>query len=338
MRSVLRWLAVLLAVLLVFVSVIWLVPERLPDLQSAPPDGFTEAVGGLEARVAADADASINPECRERVYVGDGPTEQVIVLFHGFTSCPKQFEALAEELHAAGHNVVVPRLPRHGLADRLTRDLRHLTADEMLGLTAEVVALARPLGNELVVAGLSGGGSMSMWAAQRIEAIDRVVLMAPLVGIGAVPDQFTKPVTNLARLIPSQRVWWDGEGQAESPRIVDYSYPAYETKGIGQVLRIGVGIYDEARSTGPASNDIVVVTNANDNAVNGAEIDKLLARWQGSDPDLGLIRFEFPADLGLPHDFVTLEHPDADPDTVYPVLVEALTGDPSLLDSLLPEA
>lgn len=330
----LRWLALVLVALVAFVGVIWIVPERLPDPRADVPDGFEAAVDAVGSRVASDAaDDGVDPDCRERAYVGDGPSSKVIVLFHGFTSCPKQFEPLAEELHAQGYNVVVPRLPRHGLADRLTRDLRHLTADEMLELTAEVVALARPLGDELVVGGLSGGGSMSMWAAQRIEAIDRVVLMAPLVGIGAVPDQFTKPVTNLARLIPSLRIWWDGEGRAESPRIVEYSYPAYETKGIGQVLRIGVGIYDEARSTGPASDHVVVVTNANDKAVNAAEIEKLLVRWERSDPGLDLVRYEFPASAGLPHDFITVEHPDADLDLVYPVVVEALVGDPASLGS-----
>lgn len=333
-RRTFQTLAVVMAILLVFVGVIWLIPERLPAATGPSPASYEAAVALAEGRVAADDGApDLNPDCVERAYLHEEPTDKVVVIFHGFTSCPAQWETLATELFEAGHNVLVPRLPRHGSADRTTDDLRRLTAEELIDLTAEMVGIARPLGDELVVAGLSGGGSMAMWAAQRIEAIDRVVLMAPLVGIGAVPDVLTKPVTNIARIVPSFYVWWDGEGKADSPRIVDYSYPGYETRGVGQVLRIGVGIYDEARRAGPASDDIVLITNGNDGAVNGAEIDKLVARWQRTDPGLGLVHYEFPESARLPHDLITVEHPDADIDLVYPVVVEALVGDPASLGS-----
>ena len=53
-----------------------------------------------KARVAAiqaeeAADPTIVPECRTRLLDHGAPTAQVVVLFHGYTNCPKQYEKLA---------------------------------------------------------------------------------------------------------------------------------------------------------------------------------------------------------------------------------------------------
>ncbi len=44
------------------------------------------------------------------------PYRGVVILLHGFTSCPKQFAQMAESLSALGYHVLLPVLPGHGRA------------------------------------------------------------------------------------------------------------------------------------------------------------------------------------------------------------------------------
>ena len=88
------------------------------------PHIFTAGVAAIEALAAADgADAAIDPRCVPYVLHHGAATERAIVLFHGFTNCPRQFSALAQQFFERGFNVYVPRLPRHGLRDKLTTEL-----------------------------------------------------------------------------------------------------------------------------------------------------------------------------------------------------------------------
>ena len=50
-------------------------------------------------------------------------TERARSLLHGLSASPQQFLALAHALHERGHNVFVPRLPRHGYRNRLSEAL-----------------------------------------------------------------------------------------------------------------------------------------------------------------------------------------------------------------------
>lgn len=150
-----------------------------------------------------------------------------------------------------------------------------------------------------------------------------LIVMVPLIGAAAVPAPLTRPVTYLALLMPSRYMWWDSESKEASPHIVYYSYPGYETRGMGQMLRIGLAILEETRTSAPNSNDILFITNGNDQAVNRDEINNIVAEWQG-DPDTAANTFEFDTAAGLPHDFVTIEHPAAQIDVVYPLLINLI--------------
>jgi alpha-beta hydrolase superfamily lysophospholipase len=78
----------------------------------------------LFARLEDRGDAGIAPQCRS-VLLGHGEQRgRAVVLFHGLTSSPPQFDTFARALHARGHNVIVPRLPRHGDRDRPGGDAR----------------------------------------------------------------------------------------------------------------------------------------------------------------------------------------------------------------------
>ena len=109
-------LALLLAVALFFL--------RTPGAARFPahPDpaaDYGEALRRVAAAEARDG-PEISPECRTRLMTHGARTARAVVLLHGLTNCPEQFRALGERLYERGANVYIPRLPEHGLADRMT--------------------------------------------------------------------------------------------------------------------------------------------------------------------------------------------------------------------------
>src|SRR5947209_12395254 len=104
-----------------------IVPLRPRELGShpRPAHGYAAGMARLAALAALDG-PDVNPACRTRVYTHGAPTERVIVCLHGLTNCPAQFDSLARLAYASGSNVIVPRLPMHGYADRMTPALAGL--------------------------------------------------------------------------------------------------------------------------------------------------------------------------------------------------------------------
>ncbi len=77
---------------------------------------------------------NVNPLCHTRVYTHGRRVERSLVLLHGFTNCPQQFDALGRQFHERGWNVLIPRYPRHGYTDRLNTSIAELRADHLIAL------------------------------------------------------------------------------------------------------------------------------------------------------------------------------------------------------------
>jgi len=75
---------------------------------------YARSIAAIAQRQAVD-DSIGAPGARSILLTGGAPTPRVIVLLHGLTDSPRQFERLAYLLYADGNNVYVPRLPEHGL-------------------------------------------------------------------------------------------------------------------------------------------------------------------------------------------------------------------------------
>ena len=56
-----------------------------------------------------------------------------------------------------GYNVLIPRLPRHGMADRKVENLSALKAEELRECSDTSIDLAIGLGQKVYVVGLSDG-------------------------------------------------------------------------------------------------------------------------------------------------------------------------------------
>src|SRR5437660_4567140 len=162
-------------------AIAWLTLGRTAPIRDPrhprPEPGYDAAMARLDSTYARDG-GDIRPECRTRLIPSGSRTDRVIVLLHGFTNCPKQFERLGEALAGRGYNVLIPRLPWHGEGNLMTTDLSRLTAEELVAAGEDAVDIAHGLGRHVTVVGLSWSAVLAAWLAQHRTDVDCAVLLA----------------------------------------------------------------------------------------------------------------------------------------------------------------
>ena len=270
------------------------------------------------------AEPGINPVCAHQVLDHGERVERAIVLIHGMTACPAMYRELAEQLRGTGANVFVPRLPRHGLADRLTDEQRRMSADELIAAGTLALEIAAGLGERVTVAGLSLGGTLTAWLAQFRTGIDRAVLVSPLIAAPWMPEWLSDVTGTIAQRIPNRYLWWDLRAR-EAIRGPDYSYPRFSTRAYAEMLRLSDQVRRGARASRPPARDLRLVLNAADPAVNNAATLRLAAAWKRWDAMVST--YQFPRSMGLIHDLISPEQVGARTADVYPVLIEQITRD-----------
>jgi carboxylesterase len=281
------------------------------------------------ARIAAirrqEDRLALNPLCHTQVMTHGRKVAKAIILLHGYTNCPLQFQIFGEGLYRRGYNVLIPRVPHHGLADRLTTETALLSSTELARVVDESVDIAAGLGEHITIAGISSGGVMAAWAAQQRRDVDLAVVMAPMFGLRIVPALFTAPVMNLAARLPNRFMWWDPRYGPNTPGP-SCGYPRFSTHGLAEVFRLGSAVRRAARRDAPAARSILVITNAADIAVNNTLTKRLVRTWRRHQIQ-DLRTYRFPLRLKLMHDFVDPEQANQPIERVYPVLVDLITED-----------
>ncbi|MEO6463166.1 MAG: alpha/beta fold hydrolase [Candidatus Eisenbacteria bacterium] len=315
---------VLVLVALVALGGVLLARPLLPgDLGASPrPAPAYEGAVGRVVELAATDDATIAPECRTLFLSHGRATGRVVVLLHGLTNCPAQFDSLARLLFDGGANVLVPRLPRHGLADRMTGELSRTDARELRDFTDRVIDAAEGLGNEVVVVGLSVGGTMAAWAGQNRPGVDRAILIAPLLAPPGLSPPLARAATRLAVTLPNHFVWWDKERRQDlpGPRHV---YPRFATRAAAASLVLGAAVLDQASRAAPGCRSAALVTIEHDPAVGNAAIAALGRSWHERG-GRAVTAVEFPESLRLNHDVVDPDQVGARTDLTYPVLLDLI--------------
>jgi pimeloyl-ACP methyl ester carboxylesterase len=252
----------------------------------------------IERLLARDHDG-VAAKGRTIVHLHGERRPRAVVLLHGMSSSPPQFERFARELFLRGHNVLVPRLPRHGHADRLSTALSRLRADELYSAVDDYLAVARELGDRVTVAGFSLGGLLAAWSAQHYE-LDRCVAIAPFLGVAWIPTGLMTPLADVLLRLPNQFHWWDPV--LRERQMPEHGYPRYATHAIAHAYRIARAVLREASERGPRASRVVLVVNARETGVNNRAIRRLYSRWRahrGNDVELKAL-------TGLPpsHDIV----------------------------------
>jgi pimeloyl-ACP methyl ester carboxylesterase len=284
----------------------------------------TPAEAEARVREVKAAEHGLNPVCSYQLFGHGQRSERSIVLLHGFTSCPKMYEPLAGELAKSGASIVIPRLPHHGLADRMTRELQRLSAAEMAATVSEAVEIAAALGEKVTVAGISLGGILAAWLAQFRTGVDRAVVIAPLFSIPVVPEWLSDFLGFIADGSPNFYLWWDWKAKADPPGP-PYGYPRFPSHGYGEMLKLAHEVKSAARREPPQAGDIRVVVNRADPAVNNVATFRVADAWRRHGATVR--SYEFPHELGLGHDIISPEQPYARTDLTYPVLIDWILSD-----------
>ena len=307
------------------VILILLKPLRLNRLVSKPKpvNDYVTAVKRIAVLQQLDT-PEVNPLCRLHWLSHGHRMDRVVIFWHGYTSCPRQFHQLGQIFHAQGYNVLIPRLPHHGLTDRLASDQTRLTAEDLAALVDEVTDLAHGLGQQVTVAGFSAGGVLAGWTAQHRSDVERVVIISPVFWLKAIPAALSQPFIKLLLALPNFYRWWDPILKAESPGP-QHGYPRYSSRALAQILRLGLAVRLAARSAKPAARSITVVTNPNDWAVDNIVAAEVAAQWRHNGSG-NLQTYEFAASHELPHEIIDPEHDAAQVALVYPILAELIAG------------
>lgn len=324
-NSWLLWQATLLTVLLLAVTLLvlfWPISYQ-PTARPNPAQSYGEAVARLEALQAKDKGLVLYPGCETQVMTHGQQVERVMVLLHGYRNCPAQFAQIGAIFYEQGYDVIIPRMLHHGLADVLSTDQANITAAELVAHVTEAIDIAQGLGEYVTVAGISTGGVLTGWAAQNRADIERAVLIAPFFGPHAIPAALNTPAINLFNLLPNIFLWQDDQLQGQVPNPPQV-YPQNATRALSQILQLSATVRNESNYAPPAAAAMVVITNANDDAVDNQMTAEVVAAWQQTGY-ASLQTYEFAADLGLDHDLVDPAHPKQKIDLVYPTLIDLMT-------------
>nr|WP_161556717.1 alpha/beta fold hydrolase [Micromonospora acroterricola] len=199
-----------LTLLVSAVVALYLWPLRRRELRGAPahPLDFAAATGVAETIMAAEAvDPLVRPESRSRLLSHGSRTGRAVLLLHGYTHAPDQYDELAKEFFDRGYNVWIPRAPHHGTVDR--RAHHRVEAGDLTAYAAEALTVAAGLGEEVGVVGISGGAVLAAWLAQvRGDVVRRLLLLSPFFRPDPrqAPAFAVKPLTVLygRRLLPDR--------------------------------------------------------------------------------------------------------------------------------------
>jgi len=269
-----------------------------------PANSYEEAEKRLQAWVEQETGFPLQEVCRTKVFSHGRQAERVILFFHRYTNCPEQFAELGKMFFKKGYNVFIPCTPHHGWQDRLSDELKYLTAEELAEYGNRSIDIARGLGNRVLAFGISGGGTVVSWLAQNRSDLDVAVPLAAFLRMYVLPAFLTIPFINLFSLLPNFFVWWDPRTKEKNPFSIYYAYPRYSFRNLAEIMRLGLMVKREAKAHGPAARKILVMKNDFDMGVSNAEIDALTDLWKAHNPEK-INSYHFEREMKMLHDIIT---------------------------------
>jgi esterase/lipase len=318
---VLRWVGIVLLVILAVALAIALWPASTDHLASSakPVRSYERALADLAAVRQRERTDVIEP-CRSTAMTHGRKTENAVVLVHGLTNCPKQWEHFGRQIHARGWNVLILRLPDHGIGNPETGKigsvsaLGALSAEKLARYGDEAVDIGRGLGESTHVMGLSLGGTIAAWMAQERSDVDQAVVIAPGIGLPSGPYALTWGVTNFFTHVPDLSIGHSGK--------LSHEYQGWSTGGIADTFLLGKYLRQESREQRPAAAMISMLLNPNDDTISNPRAEELVDAWR----DRGRrVRLEWlPKTPVLGHDVIDPGQSWARPALVYPRLMQML--------------
>ncbi|MFZ4668007.1 MAG: alpha/beta hydrolase [Microthrixaceae bacterium] len=202
-------------------------------------------------------------------FAAEGGPVGVLVL-HGFTGNPASMRGLAEAYAAAGYTVDLPRLPGHGTSveDMLTTGW----ADWSSAAEAAYEALAASC-EQVVVVGLSMGGSLTCWLGTRHQEIAGLVCVNPAV---APSDDMRALV---AAMTESGEELMDGIGSdVADPDVVESAYAQTPLRPLLTLFDASAAVVGDL---GSITSPLLLFTSPQDHVVPPTDSDLLAGAVSG---------------------------------------------------------
>jgi esterase/lipase len=317
LKRIPRVLGVLILVTLAAAIIVGLIPVSIEEFASAPnpASDYETAVQRFNEIKQQEAGILMSESAGSQLMAHGEKTDRVYVLIHGLTSSPQQWVEFGQLLHERGHNVLIVRIPYHGLESYNVSELKQLLPADLAAYADETVDIAAGLGEEIYVLGLSVGGTISSWIAQNRPDVSCVMLVAAMFGIDHLPSWLDTFLMNLFSRAPNL--------SAASPLepYNDHGYRGYSTRGLAETMIFGESVFLQARVAPPAVSTIIAVTNGADTTIDNRHTEELAGVWEQAGANV--LRYQFPTSLGLPHDMIDPVH-NSDADSVYPELLKLL--------------
>lgn len=203
-RGIGRWLGRALLVLLLAGAALWIFGPYEPDDLSAEfdPRKFGEGVDVYLESTEANV-PNLRPDTHKRVIWAKGSeirTPVSVVYLHGFSASSEEIRPVPDRIaQALGANLVFTRLTGHG---RDAAAMGEVSVAAWMADTAEALALARAVGEQVVVISTSTGGTLAAAAALDPELsrdVAAMIFVSPNFGLNT-------PVAPLLTL-PAARYW-----------------------------------------------------------------------------------------------------------------------------------
>lgn len=196
------------------------------------------------------------------------------LVLHGFTGNPSSMRGVAEAFAAAGYHVELPRLSGHGTTvdDMLTTGWPDWTAD----VEAAYQRLVQRV-DEVVVAGLSMGGSLTLWTGAEHPEVRGLICVNPatLPQPPEVLEMVNEAIGDGTDVLPGIG------GDIADPDVEEISY---EGAPLRPLLSFQAGLAALSERYGDMSMPLRLFTSRQDHVVDPIQSEHL-AKVYGGDVD-----------------------------------------------------
>lgn len=249
----------------------------------------------------------MSPTCRSQILLQPERPTKVFLFVHGFTATPSQFLPIGRVLFEAGYNVLIPRMPGHGLAgdwNSETPPPLPETLQPYQHCCEEWLQWAQDLGDEVIVGGLSSGGTLAAWLALTYpNVVSRALLFA------AYWSGSNVLVDLAVRILDIYFEW------RVAPDAVNLGYEGFSMPALRIFLDLGQEILDQAEH-GPSA-PMLILSSDRDLATSPRDHQALFQRVRAYQPLSWYHCFD--ESFEIPHNMMTQIEGNAYADMVFAI-------------------
>ena len=280
---------------------------------------YEQAIAHHKDLVASEIKHGTRPLLTSQLLTHDVKTRNAVVMLHGITADPTQFDGLAKRFFDAGYNVYVPLTPHHGTVNPDNHS--QVTSDELVDFVNDAVTTATGLGEEVGVVGLSGGGMLATWAAEYRPEITRALLLSPF--YEPAKSQSAKWKLPLLRTLYGHHILPDVFTVPSKPTDAKFSYAA-----LANYL-----IVEQNLSSHPLAShlkQLSLITSESDDQID-LDLAKRIPQLIADTNNLDLLSVSLPGSWDVGHDIVSLNNDNvrARQDQLYTLYLNSYEGNPT---------